>query len=252
MEACAVCDGTGQLLGDVCPLCEAGDLQQRSCDCEDEDASIVKVRSCNSSAPILPQSGLCLVLDIDGTLLSESVPLDCTVAGMREWMRPHLLAFLDFAFESFAAVAIWTAASSQWLNMFLQAVDPRGHRAWAFTWTGSRCNLSRAQEGHGYSDGLYPVYSKVKRLSKVWEHKSLSGLGYSRSSTLIVDNTPDVCRFNYGNAIYIDTFEDDGSDNWLLVLTSYLQTLIAKHHAGISMRCVEKRGWYVATLAEQS
>eukprot|EP00930_Biecheleria_cincta_P056173 TRINITY_DN42343_c0_g1_i1.p1 TRINITY_DN42343_c0_g1~~TRINITY_DN42343_c0_g1_i1.p1 ORF type:complete len:253 (+),score=22.08 TRINITY_DN42343_c0_g1_i1:49-807(+) len=252
MEACAVCDGTGQLLGDVCPLCEAGDLQQRPRACKDEDASIAKGKSFNACAPALSQSGLCLVLDIDGTLLSESVQSDCTIAEMREWMRPHLPAFLHFAFESFASVAIWTAASSEWLNMFLQAVDPGGHRTWAFAWTGSRCNLSRDRGGLGNSDSLYPVYSKEKRLKKVWGNKLLRALGYSRSSTLIVDNTPEVCRFNYGNAIYIKTFEDDGSDNWLLVLTSYLKTLIAKHHAGISMRCVEKRGWYVATRAEES
>lgn len=251
MEFCAACDGSGRLLDDVCPLCEVEDRQQQcSSTYEDKDASIAEGSSRNPCAPLPPRSGLCLVLDIDGTMLSESVPLDCTVAQMQAHMRPHLFTFLDFVFESFAAVAIWTAASSEWLNMFLEAVDPEGKRSWAFTWTGSRCNLSCSRAGLGYSDGLYPTYTRQKRLKKVWSSKALRALGFSRDSTIIVDNTPGVCQFNYGNAIYVETFEGDGRDDWLLVLISYLKILAAKHDQEISMRCVEKRGWYVATLTK--
>merc|ERR1719161_393230 len=94
-EECPVCDGTGFLLSNTCPLCE--DFGSQS-----------------SESP----SPLCLVLDIDGTLLSEGTPEDATGAEMRRFLRPHLHKFLDFAFDQFGAVGIWTAASQSWLQKF--------------------------------------------------------------------------------------------------------------------------------------
>jgi len=233
---CPVCDGTGLLLGEPCPLCldEAYEPPREPTYPRSHALDFGRHRS-----------ALCLVLDIDGTLLSESVPLAATASQYRRCLRPHLHEFLDFAFESFCAVGIWTAASREWLQLFTTSIDPHGQRPWAFTWSG-RLSLGRLDFS---TDHFFPVRSREKRLSKIWKNRSLRARGYTRRSTIIIDNTPEVCRCNFGNAIYISTYDGDGeqhdtSDDALLILISYLKHLIQKHNSGISVRCIEKRGWH--------
>merc|ERR1712232_1215150 len=54
---------------------------------------------------------LSLVLDIDGTLLSELVGDYTDPSELRPHLRPHLNEFLNFAFSACRAVGLWTAAS---------------------------------------------------------------------------------------------------------------------------------------------
>lgn len=244
MEGCPVCDGTGRLLLDVCPLCDG--LPDQS----PQEAPAAPPRSPKTGRGVLRR--LCLVLDIDGTLLSEGAPSALSGIGdmqvpLRMMLRPHLQAFLDFAFESCVAVGIWTAASSGWMDLFFRIADPERKRPWAFTWCGNMVGFDRTS-----TEGLYPVYTKVKKLSKIWRNRALRARGYTRHSTLIIDNTPSVCRRNYGNAIYIKTYGDvdeghaaiDSRDDHLLVLQTYLRQLHDMACAGQSMCFVEKRGWY--------
>ncbi|CAE7026695.1 unnamed protein product [Symbiodinium natans] len=229
MDVCRVCDGTGFLLREVCPLCDGAPIVQQ-----------VRPFACMQQ-----RSDLCLVLDIDGTLLSESVSEDWTIEQLRTYLRPNTQAFLRFAFENFAAVGIWTAGSDEWLRTFVAVVDPmlrtcaNGVDPWAFKW--SR-RLSWIRAG---TEGLYPTWSQVKPLKKIWRNRSLRAVGYSSRSTLIIDNTESVCRLNYGNAVYIKTYHC-GDDDWLLVLMEYLKELAKHHRDGVSMRNIEKRHWYVA------
>merc|ERR1712032_1423284 len=94
-----------------------------------------------------------------------------------------------------------------------------------------------------------------KRLSKVWHNQSLRAKGYTRHSTLIIENTPEICGSNYGNAIYINTYGDlcplekgdkaiDESDDCLSALQLYFRDLIDLSRQGVSIRLVEKRSWY--------
>eukprot|EP00746_Dinoflagellata_sp_MGD_P004617 gnl/MRDRNA2_/MRDRNA2_108941_c0_seq1.p1 gnl/MRDRNA2_/MRDRNA2_108941_c0~~gnl/MRDRNA2_/MRDRNA2_108941_c0_seq1.p1 ORF type:complete len:255 (+),score=22.19 gnl/MRDRNA2_/MRDRNA2_108941_c0_seq1:47-811(+) len=242
MEDCPICDGSGLLLTDTCPLCE----DAASWDSE-------SVQPCSESL-----SSLCLVLDIDGTLLSECTPEDVNASEMRKFLRPHLHEFLDFAFKYFRAIGIWTAASESWLRVFLRAVDPTGQRNWAFTWSG---RISRVLPKH--PEHFYPACSRRKKLSKIWENKTLRSIGYTRHSTLIIENTPEVCQSNYGNAIYVRTYGDswpsedrndaleegdksflEESDDWLLALQKYLTKLISVSQQGVPIRSIDKRYWY--------
>lgn len=234
MDACPVCHDSGVLLEDPCPLCEGLESS---------------VPAQTHSGPY--NSGLCLVLDIDGTLLSDAASVvlfakaKVKVADMRRFLRPHLQDFLDFAFESFDAVGIWTAACSKWLQLFLRAADPAGQRPWAFTWS------ARTRQRLGLVvEGCYPERIVVKPLCKIWRNGCLRARGYNRHSTLIIDDTPSVCRANYGNAIYIKTYDGDddaGFDDWLHILKAYLLHLSEARHQGASMRDIEKRGWYAKT-----
>jgi len=241
MEDCPVCSGSGLLLNENCPLC--GGCSQEEISPSSQDVG-EKTHGRQNSPPhkVLHSHGLALVLDIDGTLLSESAPDDYNF-GYPRYLRPHLFEFLDFAFDNFHAVGIWTAASESWMRKFVDVIGPR---PWAFMWSGARVTLTADRS----SSDFYATPIKLKRLSKLWRNKSLRSMGYTPQSTLIIDNTPSVCRCNFGNAVYIRTFEGtntNSADDWLLVLVSYLKQLQILKAAGNSMRSIEKRSWYMQT-----
>lgn len=189
---------------------------------------------------------LCLVLDIDGTLLAEPVPYNYT--NLYPYLRPGLEEFLDFVFSSCGAVGLWTAASRQHLESFLEAMDPTKSRPWSFTWSG-KLSYVRSSSSSLY-EGMHPMRHQVKKLRKIWQNNRLCRqLGYTRHSTLIVDNTPEKCSCNYGNAIYVSTYVE-GHDDVLKTLVAYLQELIHEHerfgqNASVLRR--EKRSWYLET-----
>lgn len=56
---------------------------------------------------------------------------------------------------------------------------------------------------------------------------------------LIVDDTPEKCVRNYGNAIYPKAFEGEPNDNELELLGRYLLKL--RHEDNV--RHIEKRNW---------
>merc|ERR1719198_1372675 len=91
------------------------------------------------------------------------------------------------------------------------------------------------------SAGMYSVRVPVKRLRKIWCNKSLRAAGYTRDSTVIVDNTPSCLSYNYGNAIYIDTYAGEATDDCLFVLIAYLKELVDVSRGGKSIRRIEKR-----------
>lgn len=209
--------------------------------------SAASLPTAEAAVPQETHSELCLVLDIDGTLLSEAITGELT--DLRQHLRPHLHYFLDFAFDHFRGVALWTAAGSEHLNNFLAAVDPQGVRPWAFVWNG-RLSFIRSCASSLY-EGMYPRRQPVKRLRKIWNKKCLRALGFNRHSTLIVENTPARCEDNYGNAVYVDTYWG-GQDDVLPQLCVYLKRLSEQlqgqgpdgFHA--SVRSVEKRSWFQA------
>lgn len=240
-----MCNGSGFLLDALCPLC-------------DDHVSLTgSVPQVGLSKPETAHDcgcPLCLVLDIDGTLLSEEAPENASAEQLKDFLRPGVHDFLDFAFQNFRGVALWTASCRAWLAVFMHAVDPAGMRKWAFTWSGRITLVAPNLLDSDYltTDLAFPVRLRRKVLSKIWHNRSLREKGYNCRSTLIVDNTPEVCRSNYGNAIYIKTYGDsdygepaiDSSDAHLFVLQHYFKKLIELSLQGVSMRSIEKRCWY--------
>ncbi|EOD37003.1 hypothetical protein EMIHUDRAFT_225968 [Emiliania huxleyi CCMP1516] len=181
---------------------------------------------------------LALVLDIDGTLI-DSTDFDTVIHK-----RPGVDAFLDDCFSSFAAVAIWTHAGSDWARHVTQHVltDADGRpRPWAFVWSASRASAKRKPIEHMFD--LHPARDYIKPLLKVWRGKKRAAAGFTRDRTIIVEDTPSNCKSNYGNAVYVPTFQaGDWSDNTLPLLSLHLDELDAHVRAqGISVRYVEKR-----------
>ena len=191
---------------------------------------------------------IAVVLDIDGTLIDSDSFL--TVSR-----RPHVDAFLDFCFAQCAAVAIWTNASSSWAQSVVDILRDRDGRVrpWAFVWSGSKSTPVWKSRGSLYDggwwlgDGCHDLHANApgaKRLGKVFKGRQRAAQGFVPSRTIIIEDTPSNCRHNFGNAVYVPSYElgADGAeaDGVLDVLLQYLQHL---QHACDDVRSVEKRGW---------
>ena len=197
-------------------------------------------------------SNLALVLDIDGTCLSDDA---CPTHITKQHLRPGLQDFLDWAFGTCLAVGIWTAASGGWAETFCSVLAEAdrergegGGRPWAFVWNGARVTLRAQTRGElgCYGGGLGSNRLVTKRLRKIWNNSGLRALGYERHCTLIVDDTPSVCSDNFGNAVYVPTYCGEAEDDDVLVrLRGYLESVNSRIKAGGSVRALEKRQWLV-------
>ncbi len=94
-----------------------------------------------------------------------------------------------------------------------------------FVWGRSRCTTRR--------DYDLDTYVHEKRLKKVKKQ------GYPIERMLIVDDSPEKTKDNFGNAIYISPFEGGQEDQELLLLLKYLVSI--KDMSNV--RGFEKRGW---------
>ncbi len=169
-----------------------------------------------------------LVLDLDETLIHarekplESEP-DFRVFDYYVYVRPNLDWFLKKVNESYR-LGIWSSADDVYVNAIIDYIKPED-LDFEFVWGASRCTTRR--------DYDLDKYFKEKRLKK------LKRYGNKLEKILIVDDTPEKLKDNYGNAIYIKPFEGDSKDGLLFKLYHYLETLKQVEN----VRNIEKRGW---------
>ena len=224
------------------------------------------------------EAGLCLVLDIDGTLIDSCSAEHAAARGLRSehvsppgvgsraggehvFKRPYVDEFLDFVCERFAHVAVWTLASPEWAGFVLAHVLQRPISDFAFVWCGDRASKVSAGTTTGAAlaakyDLCTPgMYQHVKDLAKVWKNAAVRAQtgqpGFTRFNTLIVEDTPSNCVRNTGNAIYVPTFTCDDSrataeDTILRKLCLYLDFLTC---TCTNVRSHEKRGWLASMPA---
>jgi hypothetical protein len=167
---------------------------------------------------------LCMIFDVDGTLIAEGDGINHII------IRPGAVDFLKWALEERGhTLALWTAATSGWADRVatklcraLQDEHEDCPKTFAFVWTGEKMRMQKkitqADDGCMWCE----CYSKrckrcccilgaipycpcryIKDLGKVWH---LDEFKFERESTLIVENTPQQCIRNYGNAIYVPTY----------------------------------------------
>ncbi|KAJ8449999.1 hypothetical protein Cgig2_029361 [Carnegiea gigantea] len=114
--------------------------------------------------------------------------------------RPHLRTFLKKVAEMFEVV-VFTASQSIYAEQLLDILDPDG-----------KLISGRAyRESCIFSDGSYT--------------KDLTVLGLDLAKVLIIDNSPQVFRLQINNGIPIKSWFDDPSDNELISLIPFLETL---------------------------
>ena len=189
-------------------------------------------------------ANLALIFDIDGTLV------DSDAFGSVIIKRPGVDDLLDWCFANCAAVALWTLASHEWAEAVVDTLRCKGRRReWAFVWSAERAtSVIPTDPNRNDVDGLglYCGMDRQKRLQKVWSGARRRAQGFVPARTLIVEDTPSNCVRNYGNAIYVPTFEHtehavaDNVDATLHALQRYLAHL---QSSVLDVRLVEKRCW---------
>lgn len=180
-----------------------------------------------------------LILDLDETLVHatenpKNGNWDFQIGKYKVYKRPGLDQFLSEVKIHFD-VAVWSSASDDYVAQVVEKIFPQDYPL-VFIWGRSKCTLQydhQSIEDSGHFDHQNHMnYSKV--LKKV-KKKGYSAL----QKTLIIDDTPNKCKNNYGNAIYPKAFNGEADDNELALLMQYLLKLKNVNN----VRIIEKRNW---------
>lgn len=108
--------------------------------------------------------------------------------------RPYLKEFLDFCFEYFNNVIIWSAGKRKYVEECCRLMFPIDKPAIIYSW--DDCDYRE--------DG-----SLFKPLSKLWNDENLKHLNITEKNTFHIDDRDDVYSLNKENGIKIPEFECD-------------------------------------------
>lgn len=201
-----------------------------------------------------------IVFDIDGTLILEADDNEDVV------LRQGSMEFLRWCKQRGHSIALWTAASEEHLQSCLQVFcplitpdqhqcSPHCNQTFDFAWSHSKlkqqslissmnfhrhlqddvegcrwcrpyCNTCRRCRCITYVCSCPCMY--VKDLKKVWKSSSSETRNFClKERILIIEDTPQKCIDNYGNAIYVPTFDGNPQNKDLeQVLFQRLKRLI--------------------------
>jgi RNA polymerase II subunit A small phosphatase-like protein len=174
------------------------------------------------------KSAILLILDLDETLVYASeerltINEDFTFDHYFVYKRPGLDNFLKQVNEHFK-IGIWSSAGDVYVNEIVKQIKPKDVD-FEIVWARSKCTPKRDIE--------MDIHYWEKRLDK------LKKKGFLLEKILIVDDSPEKARSNFGNAIYVKAFIGDQNDTELESLHSYLLTM---KNIG-NVRKIEKRNW---------
>ena len=178
-----------------------------------------------------------LILDLDEMLIyATETPLerspDFCVYGYNVYRRPYLAEFLARALSEFD-VAVWSSASDDYVVAVVSNIFG-DHHDLQFVWGRSRATLRRTpQNDDSYFYDPWDHTHYVKPLTKVRRR------GWRLERVLIVDDTPEKCVRNYGNAIHPQPYSGESGDMELELLSLYLSGLKDEPN----VRRIEKRRW---------
>ncbi len=169
-----------------------------------------------------------LILDLDETLIHATetklaIQHDYKYMDYYIYKRPHVIEFL-IEMNSFFKLAIWSSADDTYVNDIVELIKP-SEINFEFIWARSRCTTKR--------DYLLDRYVQEKRLKKIKKQ------GFQLEKSLIVDDSPEKTRDNFGNAIYILPYEGNIKDTELITLSNFLTSIKDSEN----VRRIEKRGW---------
>jgi carboxy-terminal domain RNA polymerase II polypeptide A small phosphatase len=173
-------------------------------------------------------SEILLILDLDETLIYATedrlaINEDFTFDKYFVYKRPGLDEFLMLIKDHFS-IGIWSSAGDEYVNSIVNEI--KSHELnFEIIWARSKCTPRR----------------DLERDMSYWEKRleKLKKKGFALEKILIVDDSPEKAKSNFGNAIYIKSFMGDPADGELSLLYAYLLTL--KNVENI--RKIEKRNW---------
>mmetsp|Transcript_7922 Transcript_7922/g.14665 ORF Transcript_7922/g.14665 Transcript_7922/m.14665 type:complete len:311 (+) Transcript_7922:148-1080(+) len=110
-----------------------------------------------------------------------------------------------------------------------------GHCRWCEFYSHS-CNRCTCR----CTTSLYCPCRATKDLRKIWYSSDPSTAGFRPETTLLVENTPQNCRYNYGNAIYVRTYRgQQNTDTAFRDLQVYVEQVLEPSSA-MSVRSIPK------------
>ena len=180
----------------------------------------------------MPDDRILLVLDLDETLVyasEESIhPHDFRVGPYHIVNRPFVQPFLEQV-DAWFDLAVWTSSGAGYAAEVVPRVFEGLTPRLKFVWSAERC--TRRFDEHTTE------YCNAKPLRK------LKRQGYRLGSVLVVDDSPEKHRLNYGNLIRVTPFLGDPADTELRDLLPFLDRI----RSVADVRKVEKRGWRSVT-----
>lgn len=155
--------------------------------------------------------GFNIVLDLDGSIIAIEDRVNFPIP------RPYVSEFLQFCFDKFDNVGIWTAASDGWAYEVIERLfTPEQKKKLAFIWTEEKCD----SDIRGYV---------LKPLKKIWNNPKLKKKGFNRHNTIILEDNHKNCKKNYGNNIIVKPYKvnlEMAGDPTLLKLMGFLETYV--------------------------
>jgi len=170
-----------------------------------------------------------IILDLDETLLHgtekgiDRQP-ELVVYPYFVYIRPFAREFIDFCFQNFMHVAVWTSASREYAEEVCSFLFGLRYKQLEFIWARDRCTRKFNAE--------FYEWSWIKDLKKVKK------MGFPLERVIMIDNTPSKLRRQYGNLVHVRDF-GDLLDIELNLLVHYLPKL----GEAKNVRNIEKRGW---------
>lgn len=188
---------------------------------------------------MLKTDKILLVLDLDETLIHAtknelSRESDFKIFHYHVYKRPFLNTFLTEVSKHFH-LAIWSSASDDYVNEVVKNIIPEAIEC-QFVWGRSKATTRTV---FLHDEDYYRYQSEPSHFFYVKNLKKVRKIGFVLEKTLIVDDTPQKSKNNYGNAIYAKEYLGEENDNELELLLEYLLTLKDVEN----VRVIEKRLW---------
>ena len=176
----------------------------------------------------IPQYNKLLILDIDETLIYSSnkqldrLP-DFKLDEYFVYIRPGVNEFI-LTCSKLLDLAVWTSSTSDYAHEIINNIFPN-HLQLEFLFARERCLFKRNPD--------LDVIETFKPLKKVRRK------GFSLDSVLIIDDTAETFKYNYGNAILVKKYQGEANDVELFLLLKYLERISAEEN----VRLIDKRHW---------
>jgi hypothetical protein len=133
-----------------------------------------------------------IILDLDNTLICNNTA------------RPHLRDFLNFIFEKFARVCIWTSATKEWLDRaYINILKPNLpiNKDFFFMWHREQCNFNCFVLENNMIN-IFECYKELKFVYQVFPE-------FKEHNTVIVDDKYTMFMKDFHNGILIEGFEEN-------------------------------------------
>lgn len=189
----------------------------------------------------LSNEKLLLIFDLDETLIHATRDKlnrkeDFNIGEYNVYKRPNVDEFLEKCLKKYR-VAVWSSAEDEYVKETVKKLIPL-HQNLEFIWTRLNCSVKVVKkpllEGFDYG-GYYKEHQWIKPLRRI------KGKGIALSSMLIIDNSPYKVVESKENALIINSFEGNKSDDELNRLYKFLN----KFDKVNDVRTIDKEDWKI-------